>query len=471
MGARKMAKSLAAAQPVEGSWLLPEGWRWEALGSFVSKGGASVTPARTPDDVFQVYSVPSHPTGHPETLRGCEIGSSKQSVAVDDVLLCKINPRINRVWKVADHGTGRLIASTEWIRFAANEAVDPDYLRYFLMRQEVRDYLAMNASGVGGSLMRVRPAVVEPIPFPLAPHELQRRIVTRIDELFAEIDDGEAALARARNDLATWRKALLKAAVTGELTADWRASNGTTETGTDFLTRVLADRKVQWDAQSRNRRKKYTIPDGPVAKLNKAAPEGWAFATIEQLAFVENGQTPKGIDALVQSGGDVPWFKVSSMNLPGNNEGLDNSTWWLSAESAADLGLRVHPAGSIVFPKRGGSIFTEKKRRLARPGAIDLNVMAVVPLADTADYLWTFFQNLSLRAISDGSNVPQINYDDVAQLATTVPPPNEAREIANRVNADLAVTAEAESELDELQLAGATLRQSILAAAFRGELA
>src|SRR3954464_10022638 len=53
-------------------------------------------------------------------------------------------------------------------------------------------------------------------PIPLPPLAEQRRIVTRIDELFAEIAEGEAALERARRDLDVWRRALLKAAVTGE---------------------------------------------------------------------------------------------------------------------------------------------------------------------------------------------------------------------------------------------------------------
>ena len=85
---------------------------------------------------------------------------------------------------------------------------------------------------------------------------MQRAIVARIDELFTELDDGEAALARARADLGTWRKALLKAAVTGELTADWRAANPPTETGADLLARILAERR----ALRRNGRKVYIEP-------------------------------------------------------------------------------------------------------------------------------------------------------------------------------------------------------------------
>ena len=65
----------------------------------------------------------------------------------------------------------------------------------------------------------------------LPPLAEQRRIVARIDELFTEIADGETALTRARDDLDTWRRALLKAAVTGELTREWREHNKPNETG------------------------------------------------------------------------------------------------------------------------------------------------------------------------------------------------------------------------------------------------
>ena len=77
---------------------------------------------------------------------------------------------------------------------------------------------------------------------PIAPLPEQRRIVARIDELFAEIAEGEAALQRARQGLDTWRRALLKAAVTGELTRDWREANRPAETGADLLARIRAER-------------------------------------------------------------------------------------------------------------------------------------------------------------------------------------------------------------------------------------
>ena len=306
-----------------------------------------------------------------------------------------------------------------------------------------------------------------PVPVPLA--GCGEQIIARIDELFTELDDGEAALDRARGDLATWRKALLKAAVTGELTADWRAANPPTETGADLLARILAERRTRWLAEPRNKGKRYVEPAAP-SQDHLTTLSGWAQATVEQLAFVENGQTPKGIEMIVSDVGDIPWFKVSSMNAEGNSDKLTLSKWRLDKSQAKKIGLRVHPAETIVFPKRGGSIFTEKKRRLGCSAAIDLNVMAVVPTEPVKEYLWTFFQGVSLTAISDGSNVPQINYDDVSTIVVPLPPPDEASEIAARVREALQAMHLTEAEIQEQAEASVALRQSILAAAFRGKL-
>ena len=322
----------------------------------------------------------------------------------------------------------------------------------------------------GTTRLKLTQGAMNEMPVPIPPLGLEEHIIGRIDELFAEVGIGEAALERARGDLATWRKALLKAAVSGELTADWRAANPPTETGADLLARILAERRTRWLAEPRNKAKRYVEPAPPAHDRLATLPHGWTEATVEQVAFVENGQTPKGIELIVSGSGEMPWFKVSSMNSEGNLDKLISSNWRLDRAQARRIGLRVHPEDTIVFPKRGGSIFTEKKRRLGCPGAIDLNVMAVVPMEPAREYLWTFFQGVSLTAISDGSNVPQINYDDVSTLVVPLPPLNEGSEIADRIRETLLAMHLTRAELEEQAEAAIALRQSILAAAFRGEL-
>ena len=170
-----------------------------------------------PDEVFELWSVPSYAAGTPEILRGREIGSDKQTVTAGTVLVCRINPRINRIWIVGPKGAHEQIASTEWVPFFPVEGIVPAFLRYYMEQELFRQYLASNVSGVGGSLMRVRPEVVERFPVLIPPTAEQRRIVAALEELLSRLDAAVAALERVRAALPRYRAAVLKAACEGRL--------------------------------------------------------------------------------------------------------------------------------------------------------------------------------------------------------------------------------------------------------------
>jgi type I restriction enzyme S subunit len=379
------------------------------------------------------------------------------------VLYSRLRPYLNKVWLADREGA----CSGEFIVMTPRDDISSAYLQWLLHHQH---FVAFASHAVAGDRPRIDFATMAKYAVPIPPIDTQRRIVARIDELFAELDDGEAALARARADLETYRKSLLKAAVTGELTADWRAANPPQETGDQLLQRILADRKARWEAIPKNRGKRYKDPMPPAAGPTSPLPAGWAWATLDQLGAVENGQTPRGVDAVTQARGDFPWYKVSSMNLPGNERVLSPSQWWVSADDAKAVGLTIRPKGTIVFPKRGGAIMTNKKRLLGRDGAFDLNVMGYVPAPTHKDFCWTIFQNIDLAMICDGSNVPQINFPDIAKIEIAVPPDAEGTLIGQLANDALADAEDAKVAYDDMQTQSSQLRQSILNAAFRGDL-
>ena len=136
---------------------------------------------------FELYSVPAFEERKPEILPGEKIGSNKNTVAPGDVLLCKINPRINRAWVVAESKGHPQIGSTEWIVFSKQKGIASEFLAYFFAQDKFRNYLAGNVSGVGGSLMRVCPAVVEKYPLSLPPSREQERIVAKLDSLLSRL--------------------------------------------------------------------------------------------------------------------------------------------------------------------------------------------------------------------------------------------------------------------------------------------
>lgn len=152
-----------------------------ALEDLMAPRLGSVDPSRYPEESFDLYSIPAFDTGEPEVLEGSAIGSVKQIVEPGDVLLSRIVPHIRRAWVVGDDRGRRLIASGEWIVFRSNR-VHPRYLRHVLVGDPFHAEFMRTVSGVGGSLLRARPAYVSKIQILLPPLPEQRRIAAILDK-------------------------------------------------------------------------------------------------------------------------------------------------------------------------------------------------------------------------------------------------------------------------------------------------
>jgi type I restriction enzyme, S subunit len=137
------------------------------------------------------------------------------------------------------------------------------------------------------------------IPFLLPPSGEQTRIVTKLEELLSDLDAGVAELKAAQKKLAQYRQSLLKAAVEGALTAQWReeqrAKHKPTETGAQLLARILQERRARWEAKQlakfkeqgkappKDWQKKYPDPVQPDTSGLPELPLGWVWASVEQL--------------------------------------------------------------------------------------------------------------------------------------------------------------------------------------------
>ena len=141
----------------------------------------SINPAKTPDVVFEMYSVPIYDTGHPEYLRGDEIASNKAIVRKNDILLCKINPRINRVWIVADESEYTNIASSEWI-VVRTEDYNPEFLAWYFRTTKFQKLMTSEVTGIGGSLTRAQPKCVAEYPVPILSRDQQDSIVEVLNQ-------------------------------------------------------------------------------------------------------------------------------------------------------------------------------------------------------------------------------------------------------------------------------------------------
>lgn len=184
----------------------------------------------------------------------------------------------------------------------------------------------------------------------------------------------------------------------------------------------------------------------------------------EVTKFVAGGTLPPGYGFEGQEGGHL-LLKVSDLNRPGNERMVTNGQIWSPVAGAK---ASTCPEGSVVFPKRGGAIATNKKRVTGRSCVLDPNLMAVTPQDHvvTTEYLLAWFSFLDLSSIASGSSVPQLNKRDLAPLKICVPPIDQQRTFSSVVQCvnDLSERlSDSASRLD-------SLFSSLQSRAFRGEL-
>ena len=151
-------------------------------------------------------------------------------------------------------------------------------------------------------------------------------------------------------------------------------------------------------------------------------PMNWPVVPLRELGRPLSG----GAFPLTEQGrteGDIPFIKVSDMNTEGNEWFIRRSNNYVSFETLGRLKVRPAPAGTIVFPKIGAAVATNKKRLLVRDTAYDNNVIGVIP-RDTAysAYLFGFFILLDLRTLIRSTALPSIKTSELMQLNIAKPP-------------------------------------------------
>ena len=188
---------------------------------------------------------------------------------------------------------------------------------------------------------------------------------------------------------------------------------------------------------------------------NKANPMNWKQSTIGECCTLKSGTTLS--TDVENEGGPIPYIKVGDMNYPGNERYITTSSRFVS-EATAGKGL--FKIGSIVFPKRGGAISTNKKRMTKKTICADLNVMGVSSNGSLLpEYLLTYFDFIDLGSLSDGSSVPQINNKNIAPLIVCIPPIELQNQFASFVAQVDKSKVAVQNALDEAQLLFDSLMQ------------
>ncbi|KUJ72508.1 restriction endonuclease subunit S [Thiomicrospira sp. WB1] len=316
--------------------------------------------------------------------------------------------------------------------------------------------------------------------------QAQRHMVAKIEELFSHIDAGIENLKIAKDKLKQYRQSVLKAAVTGELTKEWREQNADQiEPADQLLQRILKERRQRWEQQQLEQLKakgkppkndkwkeKYKEPSLEGGAFFDSIPASWATATVDAIASdVRYGSSSKTND----DASGVPVIRMGNI-VEGE---LDYSN------------LKYLPTDHNEFPElllKGGDLLFNRTNSAELVGktAVFVDIGKPVSLASylirvrVLDGIYSKFvayfinsvigRNWIKSCVSQNVGQANVNGTKLKALLVPIPPIDEQKEIVRIVEEKITAADRLMAEIDTKLTQAQQQKQTILASAFSGRL-
>ena len=299
---------------------------------------------------------------------------------------------------VPDEREFSLFVSVALLKLNASKVFN-EYLYYVVLSNYFQKHVKATTRGLNKNwvIKEIKATLV-----PLPPLEEQRAIVTRLKELFVEIDCAEKAYQELQTLSGVLREQILQEAIQGKL-----------------VPQLESEPEVE------------QIGDAP-EQVPFEIPDKWKWGRLQDVGSFISGWTPKAEELQKMcSIGCVPYFKIADMNQQGNEIWLQKTSSFLKKSERTRTFFR----GTIVYPKNGGAVFTNKRRLLNQESVVDLNTGGYVPgkFLDIG-YAYNIFLGLDFRTISKGTALPTLDQTKLRNYLIPLPPLAEQRRIVARVN-------------------------------------
>jgi len=321
-----------------------------------------------------------------------------------DLLLAKITPCLENgkqcLLSIDDLPNSFAYTTTEVYPLRADQnVIDSRLLFYYFLYPPARRELAAKMEGTTGR-QRLPKHVVRNMILPLPPLPEQRAIVGVLSTIQEAIETQDKIIAAARE-----------------------------------LKKSLMRHLFTYGPVSVSEAEKVPLKETEIGPL----PEHWEIKRISEVCQVK-GSTISLPELIEQDTKDnthavVHGIKVSDMTLRGNEREISKAN--IEARLPEQLAKKVSvPANSVIFPKRGAAIATNKKRLTTTWTALDPNLIAVVPIKEVGSkYLFYWFLTIDISKLQSPGPTPQLNRKDVDPVLLPLPPQTEQQEIVRMVSA------------------------------------
>ncbi|HEY9036825.1 MAG TPA: restriction endonuclease subunit S [Pseudomonadales bacterium] len=326
---------------------------------------------------------------------------------------------------------------------------------------------------------------------PVAPIDQQKRIVAKIEELFSHIDAGIAALNQAKQLLKQYRQSVLKAAVTGELTKEWREQNKhKLEPASKLLERILQERRQKWEAQQLEQFKakgkmpkddkwKEKYKELKLPKDSIDMPEEWCLVNWEAILSVTDDapfkRGPFG-SALKKSFFVETGYKVYEQYCPINDD-CSYERYYITEKKFKELEAFSVKADDFLISCSGSLGRITQVPKKFKAGVINQALLRVRlnPQVISNEYFKMFFRSPYFQKLifENVSGVAIPNVKGVKELkAIPVPLPSlkEQKAIFEKATEILFSIKRLEIQVESKLIKAEKNKQAILASAFSGKL-
>lgn len=345
--------------------------------------------------------------------------------------------------------------------------IDARFLFWFL-RFKRSDLVAQ---AVGGAQPNISQGIIRALEVPLLPLDQQKRIVAEIEKQFSRLDEAVANLKRVKANLKRYKAAVLKAAVEGRLVereAEIAKREGRSfETGEHLLQRILDERREKWTGRG-----KYKEPAAPDTTDLPELPEGWVWASLDQMTGDSLIGLDRGRDQQNSEGIGTPYVKMNNVTMGGEvtSEGMVYVD--ASSEEKKRFNLQV---GDLLFNTRNSKELVGKVgivRNLPSGAIYNNNLMRMrtvngaMPTFICSQMCADGFRRRMELVKKATTNVAAVYARDLFPLSLALPPLAEQHRIVAEVDRRLSVIKETEAQVDANLQRAERLRQSILTGAF-----
>lgn len=370
----------------------------------------------------------------------------------------------------------------------AGPELDKSYLEYWMT--SIADYL--ESIGSGTTVKGIRLEQLRSIPFPLAPLNEQKLIVAEIEKQFSRLDEAVANLKRVKANLKRYKAAVLKAAVEGKLTEEWRKAHPEVEPANELLKRILAERRKKWEEAELVKitakgtkpkddkwKRNYGEPTVPLSDKLPSLPEGWVFAGIEQLLQPQRDAMKTGPFGSLLKKHEHKTEGVPVLGIE-NIEAMRfvlGSKIHITKQKAKDLAGYTALPGDVLISRSGtvGEVCVVPENIGEARMSTNLLKLTLAAKGMLPDF-FTFLFNGSpfvLNQVSElckGSTRIFLNQDILKRLVFVLPPFQEQIMIVQEVTQRFSLIDGIAKEIERNVMRAERLRQSVLHTAFNGKL-